>query len=638
MCDWEVTSDEIEAAEKLLLPQGFHFAEDAQDVIRYWKSTDVSACPGSGKTTVLLAKLKLLADKMPFENGAGICVLSHTNVAVNEIKTKLSDYAEKLMGYPNYVGTIQSFVDYFITFPYLRSVTSEPIQLVDNKVYAQHLIKLFHSNRAYQTINNKINTTIRQRQSRYTDSASYVENLYLYNGALMIRGQEKPIARASADSAKQYSAAVKELLMKEGLVTYNHAYTYALSALSSNTSLSSLLSKRFQFVFIDEYQDCSQIQRDILSMAFNDQTCCVFRIGDPDQAIYNSENELTEDWLPAADALHISSSSRYSQEIADILSPLRSGKLPINSLTEKSCITPSVIIFDDSTIKCVVNKFIVILEELGLNDPDGTYKAIGWIKNETAAGRKIGDYWDGFQASNGSMSENRYWPMVDAICDELVCGKIYKAESIFRKLLCRVLKFLKQTDDEGKTYTFTTVKKALDDRYFDVYRKGIMSLTTIPEYSRLQVDPIVRSTINVMLDPSGEGKVDAFSALPRYFMEDTVIHSTGFANRNVVFDPIRGRKIIFSTIHGVKGETHDATLYLETETRRSSDIKRIIAQYTGARQENKKINNYSRKCAYVGFSRPRKLLCVAIHEKTYTGNEDAFKAWKIYDCRDNGKP
>ena len=111
MVEWEISNQDIESTEKLLLPNGAHFPEDARNVIRCWHSTDVAACPGSGKTTVLLAKLKLLADRMPLENGAGVCVLSHTNVAVDEIRNRLSEYVDKLLGYPNYIGTIQSFVD-----------------------------------------------------------------------------------------------------------------------------------------------------------------------------------------------------------------------------------------------------------------------------------------------------------------------------------------------------------------------------------------------------------------------------------------------------------------------------------------------------------------------------------------------
>ena len=93
----EIRDEEIESVERLLLPTGCVFPDDAKAVIRCWHSTDVAACPGSGKTTVVLAKLKLLADHMPLPNNAGICVLSHTNVAVDTIKAKMSDYAGKLM-------------------------------------------------------------------------------------------------------------------------------------------------------------------------------------------------------------------------------------------------------------------------------------------------------------------------------------------------------------------------------------------------------------------------------------------------------------------------------------------------------------------------------------------------------------
>ena len=114
-----VSDEEIKEIEKILLPKSCYFSEDAQNVIRHWKSSEIVACPGSGKTTVLLAKLKILAERMPFLYGTGVCVLSHTNVAVNEIKSKLNRYADKLLSYPNYVGTIQSFIDQYITKPYL---------------------------------------------------------------------------------------------------------------------------------------------------------------------------------------------------------------------------------------------------------------------------------------------------------------------------------------------------------------------------------------------------------------------------------------------------------------------------------------------------------------------------------------
>ena len=141
----DIRDDEIRSIETMLLPNGCHFPEDAKAVIRCWHSRDVAACPGSGKTTVLLAKLKILADRMPLDNGAGICVLSHTNVAVNELKAKMSDSSEKMMGYPNYVGTIQSFIDKFVTLPYLKRKFGKSVQVVDTRTYAEHLYRIIAS-------------------------------------------------------------------------------------------------------------------------------------------------------------------------------------------------------------------------------------------------------------------------------------------------------------------------------------------------------------------------------------------------------------------------------------------------------------------------------------------------------------
>ena len=48
MMEWQISDQDIQAAEELLLPHGAHFPEDARNVIRCWHSTDVAACPGSG--------------------------------------------------------------------------------------------------------------------------------------------------------------------------------------------------------------------------------------------------------------------------------------------------------------------------------------------------------------------------------------------------------------------------------------------------------------------------------------------------------------------------------------------------------------------------------------------------------------
>lgn len=296
MMDWNITDNEIEVVEKMLLPEDCHFADDAKEVIRYWKSTDVSACPGSGKTTVLLAKLKLIADRMPLENGSGICVMSHTNVAVNEIRSKLTEYADRITSYPNFVGTIQSFIDKFITFPYLKSITEQPLQVVDDIMYAKHLYGLLHKDMTkYRKLCNLIMMRFDKSGAQYKDIFDFIKDLYLKSGYLYQNGSYKSLAKAGSDSARQYYKAKEELLLSHGILTYRDSYQYGILALSRRTNLPLLLCKRFRYVFIDEFQDCNQIQRGILSRIFDETNCCVFKIGDPDQAIYVSDKDNPED-------------------------------------------------------------------------------------------------------------------------------------------------------------------------------------------------------------------------------------------------------------------------------------------------------------------------------------------------------
>ena len=106
----KITDDEIRYAESLLLPADKTFDNERKAFIRNFNTIDLQAVPGSGKTTALLAKLIILERKLPFANGSGILVLSHTNAAVDEIKEKIQRHCPKLFSYPNFLGTIQSFV------------------------------------------------------------------------------------------------------------------------------------------------------------------------------------------------------------------------------------------------------------------------------------------------------------------------------------------------------------------------------------------------------------------------------------------------------------------------------------------------------------------------------------------------
>ena len=448
MVEWQITDSEIQDLERLLLPKDCHFADDALQVIRYWNSVDVSACPGSGKTTLLLAKLKLLADRMPLNSGAGVCVLSHTNVAVNEIKEKLAEYADKLMSYPNFVGTIQSFIDRFVTMPYIRQIAGHPVQPVDNITYAQHVVSRVNCGR-YSQLNYVIRRNYESSGNKiYASRVEHAAALYLHNdNSLCIRSQKKPLAGAGKPSAVQFINLKQELLEKEGIMTYSDAYRYANKALEElSEQYIELFNKRFLYVFIDEYQDCDNMQRNALNTLFDPAKCVVVHIGDPDQAIYKSEKESINDWQPCEGFLSISHSNRYNQKIADFLTPLRKDGIGIKSALEREGLNPVLIIFDHESIEKVLETFVTILEERGLHNPDGIYKAIGFVKSEDSAGIKISSYWEEFDGVTSQNSEYKYWKIVHEIFSQLRQGKLYRAEQLVRKLICRLYHYAGKKD------------------------------------------------------------------------------------------------------------------------------------------------------------------------------------------------
>jgi superfamily I DNA/RNA helicase len=140
-----VLEEDIKYAESILLPEAKTFDEERIDFIKNFETIDLQAVPGSGKTTALLAKLLILETKLPLLNNGGILILSHTNTAVNEIKEKIGKHCPKLFSYPNFIGTIQTFVDQFLAMPFYTQQFKKKIIRIDNEIYNEKISKSINS-------------------------------------------------------------------------------------------------------------------------------------------------------------------------------------------------------------------------------------------------------------------------------------------------------------------------------------------------------------------------------------------------------------------------------------------------------------------------------------------------------------
>lgn len=602
--------------EKLLLPPDCQFSDDARRVINCWESKEILACPGSGKTTVLIAKLRLLADHLPLPNGRGVCVLSHTNVAINEIKNKFGDLAYKLLSYPNFVGTIQTFIDRYILFPFLRREITCPIHLTSEDDYAKclyRILKLIDRN-TYRFIRIQY-----EKRPAFSEIIDFIKNLYIDDeGSIKLKFRSANLI-ASKDNihAKNFKLANKKLF-DNGIIRYSDTYRYTENILENNQLLlRDILSQRFAFVFIDEYQDCSKIQRQIFEQAFSNEGTIFQKIGDINQAIYIDEANNDSYWVAGENYLSIANTNRCSQEIADIITELQS-EYDITSERGASGIQPTLLVYNDPLN--VLPYFIQEIKDNNLIRDGGIYKAIGIYQN--VSGLKISDYWPQFKAKNKIHSENHYFYFILNIMEALNYGKTYIAEQIIRTLICKLLHITDKKYDDGKYYTTKSIKHFLEHFCKDEYKTYILNLTNKAPLTFEETEDGVDKILFYLLGDN------IFQEIPDYFTQGSQLDSAAVTD-NILKSEEYGLSIEFDTVYGVKGETHDATLYLETETRNSSDIIRTAKLLSKNDRHVSDLYKKNKNCVYVGLSRPRYLLCLAIRRNTYNSYKKFFSKWQI---------
>ncbi|MCK9217480.1 MAG: UvrD-helicase domain-containing protein [Firmicutes bacterium] len=616
-----ISEQDIVEVEKMVLPKNCKFSGSGKEFLLCDVSKEVLACPGSGKTTLLMAKLYLLSKSMPFSNNEGICVLSHTNVAVNEIKKKLGSAADKILGYPNFVGTIQSFIDKFVLFPYLTHFTTGNIEVVDEKRYGIYMWRECKYNTELKQLKNLILGRVKVSKY-YENNEELVRNLYLNKEELWL-GKTK-IAGSNAPSTLQFRD-LKEILKLRGIVKYNDSYELGIEAIEEyGDELVKLISKRFRYAFVDEYQDCNHLQCKVINQLLKKTT--LQKIGDVDQAIYNNISADEIAWSVSEDAFILPGSNRYHQKIANILVPLRTKKESIISLINNRQIPPTLIVYSENKINDVIDTYYKEIKSNKLDElcPNGKFTAIGMIKN--GKGITIGDYWDKYkkeEISSGSLYLDDY---IYEIVTQLEHGNLYNVDKVIKKMLCQIYFICGYVDNKSsQSFTVNTIKNKLySDENID-YPKSIIELCKLENFSYKEVRDYILSQIKVNF------KSPDIIMLKNFIKKQSGNTEMGKI-KNVWKKENNGDEldIEFGTVYKVKGETHTATLYLETETSGASDIKRIMPLFNGEKIRNAKlIHEKSRKVVYVGFSRPSHLLCLAIQKKTFLGNESAFSDWKI---------
>lgn len=631
----DITDEEIQYAERLLLPAGKTFDEERKAFIRDFRTLDLQAVPGSGKTTALLAKLLVLERILPFADGSGILVLSHTNAAIDEIKEKIQKYCPRLFSYPNFIGTIQSFVDQFLSIPYYAHIYKKKPSRIDYEIYNEVATKRY---------NNLPNSAAKTWLNNQYDPESLFKNFRFDSDLNLTNGMNGNIVLRSDGNSATYKTfkTIKQQILLSGVLNYDDAYFLAELYLKELPNIKTILQKRFSLVFVDEMQDMDIHQYNLLEKTFYVEGNClsiIQRIGDKNQAIYNSV-KATDVWQDRANVLRLNGSLRLSKPIADVVKKFAlysDAAFDIDGRNE-CAIKPHILVFENANIENIIPCFAQIVRDNGLANSEKLIKVVCWntewkedeVSRNDPTKLRLEDYHKTFKKDNGK-------PKLDY--DNLKSYLLYfkkeqTLEPIWKNILNAFLKILRLENintSDGRPYT----KKKLIDFIHEI---------DVQKYDELNLN-LFNWSMGIVREKSNEVWGEIINYIPTLlaFFEKQVVDSISFINNdnieihaenNEILTPTNhykenGLEIEITSIHAVKGQTHCATLYLESFYNRgygNYESERLRNQFIGTQTISETLatvrNSHdlimqSAKMAYVGFSRPTDLLCIGIHKDRF---------------------
>lgn len=521
---------------------------------------------------------------------------------------------------------------------FFPSITPKQIKANDINEYLLQLLSLRLGLKFPRTISNSDSPSI----SAY-NIADIPKSLFENVKIIVLN---PPYLSHTSNASNDYKSGIinRILSIKGSEATTNSLKSSLQSAFVELVTLldfSSFSNYRFKYLFIDEVQDCDKKQVELIKSIFADTKIIVQRFGDYCQAIFDGEdNDRVEiEELKGDRVSYIHDSNRFGETIAK---PLRTLCMEDNrSLVGNDSVPslkPIIITYVDPL--AVIPKFVELLNSITITkkgkltvlevankeryeDPLHriNIKACGWVgkkvSNERA--RSVVSYFPAFERKDlRPKSEGDYFD------DFIPKNPNTNVKDFAASLIQGILKFLDicNIKDGNRRYTRKSLLQVLTSCHLkDVFLNKIMCWSMDLVKSKTPIDiTTVKNQIYAFVNNS------IMPIFEKNVVEDAKSFFITFGEDNKDVEIIKhgnvfhgeGIDIEVATVHSVKGETHAATLYLETSYFGKHESEYIREQFKGIPYTgtDKRVLQCLR-IIYVGASRPRYLLCMAMQKDRF---------------------
>ncbi len=625
---------------------------------------DVSSCPGSGKTTLIVAKLAILARKWPHRT-KGICVLSHTNVAREEIQRRLGStvVGQRLLGYPHFIDTIHAFVNRFLALPWLNS-NGFPSPTIDNDVTTAFRRGVLGTE--YWTVQN----FLAQKYSGFDHLRIRARDLSFDLG-----GKPFP-AGPNAKSFKLAKQAI-ETAAQAGYFCYDEMFVWACALLEDFPAVTSWLRRRFPLVIIDEMQDTFEAQGTMLHAVFPRASpdIVVQRVGDPNQAIFDDSDAEPDKSDPFPDPdparfLSIPNSYRFGHQVAALASPLAVTPVGTTGLigigpktiagTPAAC-PHAIFIFPDNNTAGVLDAYgkhvLAVFDDGAL--AEGGVTAVGAVHQDASdvpAGhahfpKTVPHYWSGYTAE---ISRKQPHPksLVQYIrAAQAAVRDSHELSPGIEKIASGLVRLAGRTGNIGQLKRRARTHRAVNDAlsadvaaliaYRRLVKAFLIDWTPLTEANWGAVRDAILGIACALCDGATDtANVNDFLAWPSddASLASSSVVSPNDAGPNVyrIRDGKRQLDIRLGSIHSVKGQTHLATMVLNTYWHAHSS-KQMLPWLLGEQSNGNGagVRDLKRLLqTYVAMTRPSHLICLAIPRSAF--GDDQARARHMATLKERG--
>jgi hypothetical protein len=608
--------------------------EPRRNFLKSMDTVDVAACPGSGKTTLVVAKLAILARHWK-SRIQGICVLSHTNAAREEIEKRLggTEVGQRLLRFPHYIDTIHGFTGRFLASPWLRS-----------------------KGIALQAIDDEATHKARRRElsdREYFGAQAAFEKKFKSLHSLRIRSADfdRPLGDEDigfAPHTATYKSVVRSLsgAAKAGYFCFDEVFVLGHALLDQEEGVGAALRLRFPCVLIDEMQDTQPDQAGILQRVFphNDPDVRVIRVGDPNQEIFAKKTPLLDPFPDPGRQLEIASSFRFDQAIASIANPfayvpITNGLIGLRAPRAPGTVPNTIIVFPDEDATEVLDEFgKLVLKHLPTETRKEGVFAVGAVHRlenfkPNQYPKALEHYWPSYRSDTTKTSfkprtfaEGAHIARRYAMREPTASSAVELLASCLANLGIRAfpgsqmqLRSRYQASVEEKL----TTKPEACARYRECLQQILFVPSEITEQEWVKViSPKLLLLAAALHDAEG---VTADLQSHQYLAwEPAPAAAEAGESGGSLINTYRfqngadGVDIRMSSIHSEKGKTHAATLILET-FRNSHFIQKLMPCLEGKKAGTKRPQENAKKdmmLMYVGMTRPTHMLCLAIRQSS----------------------